>query len=170
MPEDRRLWGFNVSESEFNPHETELNPIRRSRRLAAGADQERCFLRAWAGRSPSARQLVRAEPATTPPEIRGARDAQPASLAEPARACQPARSGDRWNPSAGPHRSNRSGTAHLIAGCVRTRAHADVRAHRSSRRFRKRRSLTRLAARSPVRSACGWLISAQKPHTCLNDP
>src|SRR4029077_20084120 len=37
------------------------------------------------GRSPPARQLVRAEPATTSPAIRGARDAQPASLAEPAR-------------------------------------------------------------------------------------
>jgi len=49
--------------------------------------QERGFPRA--GHSPSARQLVRAEPATTSPAIRGARDAQLASLAEPARAYPP---------------------------------------------------------------------------------
>jgi hypothetical protein len=37
------------------------------------------------GRSPLARQLVKAEPAATSSAIRGARDAQLALLAEPAR-------------------------------------------------------------------------------------
>src|ERR1700722_18097499 len=58
--------------AELNPHKAVPG------RLAARADQKRGFPRA--GHSLSARQLVRAEPATTSPAIRGARDAQLASL------------------------------------------------------------------------------------------
>ena len=61
--------------------------MRQSRRLAARADEMRGFPRT--GRSPPARQLVGAEPAATSPAIRSARDAQLASLAEPAGAYSP---------------------------------------------------------------------------------
>ena len=119
MPANDKIWGITVSETELNPHEAVPAASRQGR---SGAGLRRT------GRSPPAGQLVRAEPAATSPAIRGTRDAQLASLAGPARAYPPARSGDRWNPAAGPHRSNRSGTAHLMAGCVRARAHADERA------------------------------------------
>ena len=61
--------------AELNPHETVLNPHKAvPGGLAARADQKRGFPRT--GRSPPARQPVRAEPATMSPAIRSAHDAQ----------------------------------------------------------------------------------------------
>jgi hypothetical protein len=105
-------------------HESRVEPPCGSpRRLAATAGQEQAFL-AWA--VAPARQLARAKPTATSPAVRGARDARLATPAGPACVYPPARSTDRWNPPAGPRRSNRTDTAHLITGCALTRAHAEM--------------------------------------------
>ena len=78
--------------AELNPHETELNPIRPSPSASRQSRSQAGFPRT--GRSPLARQLEKAESATTSPVIRGARGAQLASLAEPARAYPPILVGD----------------------------------------------------------------------------
>jgi hypothetical protein len=73
--------------AELNPHATELNPHKAVPAASRQSRSEAGFPRT--GRSPPARQLVRAEPATTSPAVRGARDAQLASLAEHTRAYPP---------------------------------------------------------------------------------
>ena len=70
--------------AELNPHETELNPHEAVPGGWPPRQVRSRALLAWA--VAPARQLVRAESATTPPAIHGVRDAQLATPAEPARA------------------------------------------------------------------------------------
>src|SRR5689334_9715040 len=78
-----------------------------------------------------ARQQVRAEPATPSPAIRGARDAQRVTPAEPAHAYPACTVSRSMEPTGWAAQIELIRHSDLIAGCVGTRAHADDRAQRA---------------------------------------
>ena len=75
-----------------------------------------------------ARQQVRAEPATPSPAIRGARDAQRVTPAEPAHAYPACTVSRSMEPTGWAAQIELIRHSDLIAGCVGTRAHAEDRA------------------------------------------